>query len=128
MTTDTQTPAGVIATFGRRVNAADLDGALELYEPDAVFQPSPDGEPVRGLDAIRTELGRFLDLGGTIECEVIKVHEAGGIALVANRWTLDATMPDGTPFRLRGTSADVLRRRTDGSWGILVDDPWGAGS
>jgi hypothetical protein len=22
-------------------------------------------------------------------------------------------------------SADVMRRRDDGSWGILVDDPWG---
>jgi len=22
-------------------------------------------------------------------------------------------------------SADVLRRRPDGSWGILIDDPWG---
>jgi hypothetical protein len=27
---------------------------------------------------------------------------------------------------MAATSADVLRRRPDGSWGIVIDDPWGA--
>jgi hypothetical protein len=26
---------------------------------------------------------------------------------------------------MAATSADVLRRRGDGSWGIVIDDPWG---
>jgi ketosteroid isomerase-like protein len=50
--------------------------------------------------------------------EILKVHEAGDTALVVNRWTLE-------PLGLSGTSADVLRRRPDGEWAILVDDPWG---
>jgi hypothetical protein len=29
---------------------------------------------------------------------------------------------------MEATSADVLRRRPDGSWGIVIDDPWGATS
>jgi len=45
---------------------------------------------------------------------------------VLNSWTLDGTTPDGMPLQLSGTSADVLRRRSDGSWGLLIDDPWGA--
>ena len=24
------------------------------------------------------------------------------------------------------TPADVMRRRADGTWGLLIDDPWGA--
>jgi hypothetical protein len=45
---------------------------------------------------------------------------------VLNAWTLDGTTPDGIPLHLNGTSADVLRRRPDGTWGLLIDDPWGA--
>jgi ketosteroid isomerase-like protein len=60
-------------------------------------------------------------MAGSIE----KVLEAGDTALVANRWRLTGTAADGSPIEMAGTSADVLRRRTDGSWGILIDDPWG---
>lgn len=55
-----------------------------------------------------------------------KVLRAGDTALVANRWTLTGTAPDGSPVEMAATSADVLRRRADGSWGIVIDDPSGA--
>jgi ketosteroid isomerase-like protein len=63
-------------------------------------------------------------MSGSVE----KVIEAGDTALVAYRWTLEGTAPDGSPVDMAGTSADVLRRRANGSWGVLIDDPWGAGS
>ena len=53
---------------------------------------------------------------------------AGETALVCNRWSMRGTGPDGTVIELHGTSADVLRRRADGSWGIVIDDPWGTGA
>ncbi len=81
---------------------------------------------MRGREAIREALAPFFALGGRIESSFARTHETGGIAFVANRWRLLATQPDGTPLELSGTSTDVLRRRADGSWGILVDDPWGA--
>jgi ketosteroid isomerase-like protein len=58
--------------------------------------------------------------------KIEKVLCAGDTALVANRWTLAGTGPDGSPIEMGSTSADVLRRRSDGSWGIVIDDPWGA--
>jgi ketosteroid isomerase-like protein len=58
---------------------------------------------------------------GTIE----RVLQTGDIAMVANRWQLHGTAPDGTAVNLGGLSADVLRRRPDGSWGVLIDDPYG---
>lgn len=119
------TPAAAIEGFGRCLNEGDLEGALSLYEPEAVFQFSPDEPPVRGMDAIREALTGFLALRGTIQGEIVKVHEAGGVALVANRWTLRGTEPGGAPVVLTGTSADVLRRTPEGTWRILVDDPWG---
>ncbi len=43
-----------------------------------------------------------------------------------NKWTLEGTQPDGTPITISGQSADVLRRQTDSTWRLLIDDPWGA--
>jgi ketosteroid isomerase-like protein len=60
-------------------------------------------------------------MSGTVE----QVLEAGDTALVSYRWQMQATAPDGTPIRQGGLSADVLRRRADGSWGVLIDDPYG---
>ena len=127
MNAPTITPTDVIEAFARCLNNGDLEGALALYEPEAVFQASPDAPPIRGRDAIREALTGFIAMRGTIVGEIVKVHETDGVALVANRWQLRATQRDGMALELGGTSADVLRRRPDGSWGILVDDPWGTG-
>ena len=122
----TRTPACVIEAFGQCLAERDLDGALALYEPDAVFQATPDAPALCGRDAIRGALEGFFALRARINGEIVKVHEAGGIAFVANRWTLRGTRPDGTPVELGGTRADVIRVGDDGMWRILVDDPWGA--
>jgi ketosteroid isomerase-like protein len=122
---DTTSPAGVIEAFGRRLGAGDVEGALALYEDDAVFQAAPAGPLLRGHAEIRDALHGFAALRPTLESTIVKVHETGGVALVANRWTLRGIHPDGSSVETGGTSADVLRRRDDGTWGILVDDPWG---
>jgi uncharacterized protein (TIGR02246 family) len=118
----------VIEEFAERLNARDLDGALALYEPGAAFQAQP-GEPaLRGADAIREALAGFLALEPAMSGEIVKVVEAGDVALVMNRWALRGTQPDGAPVELAGTSADVVRRQNDGSWRVVVDDPWGGGA
>ena len=113
------TPDATIAAFADCLAAGDLDRAVALYEDDAVFQPAPDAPLVRGRDAIREALAGFMAARPTLTGEIVKVHEVGDTALVVNRWTLE-------PLGLSGTSADVLRRRPGGDWGIVVDDPWGA--
>jgi uncharacterized protein (TIGR02246 family) len=119
------TPAAVVESFGDCLNAGDLDGALALYEPGAAFQAQPGVPPVQGTDAIREALTGFFALEPTIHGEIVKVVEAGDVALVMNRWSLRGTQPDGVPLELAGTSADVVRRQPDGSWRVVVDDPWG---
>jgi ketosteroid isomerase-like protein len=57
--------------------------------------------------------------------EISNVLTAGDVALVMNRWQLEGTLADGAPVEMRGHSADVLRRASDGGWRILIDDPWG---
>jgi uncharacterized protein (TIGR02246 family) len=119
------TAAELPQAFADRLGAGDLDGALALYEPEATFAPEP-GAQVTGLAAIRGALEQFIALKPTLDGEVEKVLEAGDVALVTNRWKLNGTGPDGAPLELAGVSADVMRRQPDGTWRILVDDPWGA--
>jgi uncharacterized protein (TIGR02246 family) len=117
-------PESVIERFSELLAAADLEGMMELYEPDAAFAPQP-GQTVSGHDQIRAALEGFLAVKPRMEGTIEKVLEAGDTALVTNRWRLSGTAPDGSPVRMAATSADVLRRRRDGSWGIVIDDPWG---
>ena len=123
-TTAPTTAAELPAALADRLAAGDLDGALALYEPDATFAPQP-GAQVSGLDAIREALTQFVALRPALDGEIEKVLEAGDVALVTNRWTLRGTGPDGGPLEMGGVSADVMRRQPDGTWRILVDDPWG---
>jgi uncharacterized protein (TIGR02246 family) len=108
-------PEQAIQQFSQHLNEGDLEGALALYEPDATFVPQP-GQAISGLDAIRSAMTG----------EIQKVLEAKGTALVINKWTLEGTQPNGTPITIGGQSADVLRRQEDGTWRVLIDDPWGA--
>ncbi|WP_034215854.1 YybH family protein [Actinoplanes subtropicus] len=120
------TPAQVITDFAAALHDGRLDDAVALYEPDAAFIPQPGAEPLHGLEQIRAALAGFAALRPTLTPDVRKVVQAGDIATVLNSWTLDGTTPDGNPLQLSGTSADVMRRRPDGTWALLIDDPWGA--
>ncbi len=118
-------PEAVIERFSELLADGDLEAMMELYEPDAAFAPQP-GQTVRGHGEIRAALEGFLAVKPRMEGTIEKVLEAGDTALVTNAWRLTGTAPDGSPVRMAATSADVLRRRADGSWGIVIDDPWGA--
>jgi uncharacterized protein (TIGR02246 family) len=121
-----QTPEQVIELFAAALNSRDVDAAIALYEPEATFTPRP-GEEVKGLQGIRGALEQFAALEPQLRGEITEVLTAGGVALVQNRWLLEGTQPDGSSIELRGHSADVLRRASDGSWRILIDNPWGGG-
>jgi uncharacterized protein (TIGR02246 family) len=124
MTADT--PIRTVELVSERISAGDVDGALALYEPEAAFTPQP-GQVVTGAAAIRRALEGFTALRPKLQGQVEKLIEAGDVALVLNRWTLEGTAPDGAAIEMSGLSADVVRRQPDGRWLVLIDDPWGGG-
>lgn len=101
-------PAQVIEDFARHLGEGDVDNALRLYEPDAAFVVEA-GVTVHGLGAVREALERFAALRPTLTGEIQKVVEAGGTALVINKWELAGTGPDGSAIAMAGVSADVVR-------------------
>ncbi|HZN71123.1 MAG TPA: SgcJ/EcaC family oxidoreductase [Micromonosporaceae bacterium] len=125
-TTAAMTPDEVVQLVAAALHDGRIDDALALYEPDAVFVPQPDAQPISGQDAIRAALTGFVALRPTMTADIRRVVVAGEIATVLNAWQLRGTSPAGDLVAMAGISADVMRRRVDGTWGILIDDPWGA--
>ncbi len=118
------TPEQVLKSVVDGINAGDLDTLMTLYEPDAALAAQP-GNLARGIPGIREALAGFIAMKGTLDLKVTRVLEASGLALVISVWSFTGTGPDGEPEKLAGKSADVLRRQEDGSWRIVIDNPWG---
>ena len=56
---------------------------------------------------------------------VKRVLQASDLALVITEWSFSGTGSDGNAVKKTGKSADVLRKQSDGSWRLVIDNPWG---
>jgi len=111
--------------FIERFNERDMDGVIELYEPNAVLLPPGEPEVVTGHTAIRAVLEEILALKGKMENTIVRVIERQDVAILYSRWQISGTGPDGTPVTLGGTTSDVVRRQSDGCWLFAIDNPLG---
>lgn len=116
------TPQSTLLRFAECVRERDLDSLVALYEPDAVFSPEPT-IAVKGHDGIRHAFTELFGINPSFEFVLSYVHESGGLALVANNWTLSGTAPDGSAISKSGRSAVVMRRSSKGNWLIVIDKP-----
>jgi uncharacterized protein (TIGR02246 family) len=117
-------PSEVITALSSALRDGRVADALALYEPDAVFVPQPKAAPIAGRVAIQKALSQFAAMRPHMTSNIRSVVVAGDMATVINDWQLSGTAPDGSSVSLAAISADVMRRRADNTWGILLDDPW----
>ncbi|MHC5209887.1 MAG: YybH family protein [Planctomycetota bacterium] len=110
------------------LETGDIDAALALYEPDAVFVVSP-GQVVTGHAAIREVLQGMLAVNATGKLdEVTALRSAdGSVAFTRAKGSSTGPGPDGKPVTTPFHSVEVVRRQPDGTWRITVDDPSGQG-
>ena len=118
------TPQELLDAFFRTFNAGDLDATLALYEPNALFVAEP-GKTVQGMAALREALGAFLAMKPKLTPDKSEMLTTGDLALSLVKWTMNGTGPDGKPLTMTGTSSDVARRQPDGTWRLVIDNPWG---
>jgi ketosteroid isomerase-like protein len=105
-------PEDIARLLVSRVNAGDLDGILELFEPD-VLVAYPVDRPSQGAAALR---GLYAGLPASNP--VFEVEEPLP-TLISGDLALTATRPkDGTGGRVQ-----VARRQLDGSWRRVIDRP-----
>lgn len=117
-------PVELDRLFEQALNAGDIGALVALYEPNAALMPSP-GKVVTGAAAIREALAGFLAAKPTITTSGKLVAQTGDIALLANRWTLALTGPDGKPTTMNGDAVEIARRQPAGHWLFAMDMPFG---
>ena len=117
-------PEQVLKSIVDGINTGNLDTLMTLYEPEAAFATQP-GSLNHGLPGVREALAGFIAMKGKLDLKVTRVLEASDLALVTTVWSFTGTGPEGEPVKLATKSADVLRRQADGSWRLVIDNPWG---
>ena len=104
-------PEDLARFFVERANAGDIEGLVDLYEPDAVLA-CPDQQIAIGSEAIRTFYSGLLAQRPQFEPgEPQPVLRNGGLALTSS-WL-------GNGF----VTAEIARRQSDGTWLWAVDQP-----
>ncbi|MBV2156492.1 DUF4440 domain-containing protein [Kitasatospora sp. SUK 42] len=119
----TSDPAQHPAVFAAAFNSGDPAALAQVYDPAALFVPSP-GTTATGAQLHRANAD-FLALGLPITVHPRHTYVADDIALLIVDWTISGTAPDGTDVHLTGTATDVARRGPDGRWRYLIDNPFG---
>ncbi|HEX5573359.1 MAG TPA: nuclear transport factor 2 family protein [Nitrososphaeraceae archaeon] len=118
------TPKEFLISYVKKFNSGDISSLISLYETEACFV-SREGEVVKGIDNVRQRLQSFINMNGRIESKVIGVIHTNDIALVNTEWSFNGSGPDGKAVTITGKATDVLRQQSDGTWRILIDNPWG---
>jgi uncharacterized protein (TIGR02246 family) len=121
-----RTPEEVHQLWLQAINDGDLERLMTLYEPGATVVFGP-GRVATGPGAIREGNQGLLALRPRFALQVAQVLHGADLALLLSPWTMTGTGPDGAPLKLRGTTADVVRRQRDGSWLFIIDNPLGSG-
>jgi ketosteroid isomerase-like protein len=118
------TPEKTLRSIAEYINSGNLDSLMMLYEFDACFASQP-GQFVKGREGIRQNLQGFVDMQGKLESKIKRVFQASDLALVISEWSFSGTGPDGNPVNYASTATDVLRHLPDGTWRVIIDNPWG---
>ncbi|MCA1668180.1 MAG: SgcJ/EcaC family oxidoreductase [Thermomicrobia bacterium] len=118
-------PEDIHRLFAEAVTAGNLEALVALYEPDATVIERT-GERTEGVDDIRRHLAHLLTMRPAMSIQGSRVHRKGEFALLSSHWIATAAAPDGRPVRMEFHGSELARQQRDGTWRLLLDNPWGA--
>jgi uncharacterized protein (TIGR02246 family) len=114
--------------FVRYVNEGNLAGIVNLFESDSVFIDR-EGKTASGVDAIREVYQNLLALTPDFHIQPsIATIYAGDIALDIGDWYFTGVAPDGSKTSSNGRSYSVFRHHADGTWKLVIDNPFSYGA
>lgn len=105
-------------------NKGNVNFLMTLYEKNACFASKP-GQAVKELDDIRQSFQSLVDMGVKLSAKPRTVYTAGDLALLITEWSISGIEHDGKPVNLTGRGTVVLRQQSDGSWRMVIENPWG---
>lgn len=117
-------PDSVHKMFEGLLNEGNLDRILQIYEPGAVVVDR-DGKLVSGSKAIGEYLRGLLALKPKMQITRLHKIEAGDVVILMSDWQMTGRAPDGSTVTDSGHTYDIVRRQKDGTWKVVVDNPYG---
>jgi hypothetical protein len=69
--------------------------------------------------------GLYIHMGAKLEAIVRRVIQAIDLALLITEWSINGNEHDGKPINLVGRGTVVLRRQPNGTWLMVIENPWG---
>jgi ketosteroid isomerase-like protein len=118
------TPEDLLNSQVEEFNKGDISFLMTLYEKDACFASKPE-QVVDDLDTIRWTLQGFVDMGAKLEVRVKRVIQASDLALLITEWSINGNESNGKSINLSGRGTVVLRRQSNGTWLMVIENPWG---
>ncbi len=118
-------PDTLHAKFVAACEDGDIDALVALYEPDATIREL-NGERTIGTEPIRDHIERLLAMKPNME--ILSSHSvvSGDLAVSSSHWRAEATAPDGSVVNMEFRGAELTRRQADGTWLIVIDNPFGS--
>ncbi|MFM0118715.1 nuclear transport factor 2 family protein [Paraburkholderia sp. RL18-101-BIB-B] len=110
-------PEEICRLFQQYMAEGDLESALSVYDPDAVFL-NQSRDVSKGREGLRQELAPLAAMKVRFDFQVKQVIETGDIALMHTEWTVSGPEP------MKVYAIEVARRQQDGSWRWLIGDPF----
>jgi ketosteroid isomerase-like protein len=118
------TPEEFLDSQVQEFNRGNISFLMRLYEKDACFAYKP-GQTVNDLESIRQAFQSLIYMGAKLEAKPKRVLRASDLALLITEWSINGNEPDGKLINLTGRGTVVLRRQSDGTWLIVIENPWG---
>lgn len=114
-----------VESMTRSFHEGDLEKVMDHYEQPStiVFEP---GVGVSDPELQRQGFRNFFALSPRFTYGGHEVFVAGNYALHIAPWTMRGTGPGGAAVNQSGLSVAVLVRQNDGTWLLVLDDPFGA--
>ena len=103
----------------------DIDTVMQTYEPSQSIAFEP-GNPVSDSTLARELFHQFRSVSPKFTYSGHEVIVEGDLAVHIAPWTMTGTDPEGKPVAGEGLSIAVLRRQPDGSWKMVIDNPYGS--
>ncbi|HEX4708229.1 MAG TPA: SgcJ/EcaC family oxidoreductase [Candidatus Udaeobacter sp.] len=110
--------------FERHFNAGDLDAVTALYEADARFV-ARSGEILIGRDTIRKVLAAMIEAKTQFQSRVVRAVTVGEIAQLNTDFDGTRIDESGNTVPIPNKAIELLRRKSDGTWKLIVGDPNG---
>jgi uncharacterized protein (TIGR02246 family) len=117
--------ADVHPAYLKAFNAGDIEATVACYEPQGCFV-SKSGRAACGAAELREVYRITFSNKPQMKFDIRKVIPAGDdLALVIVEWT--SVLSSGETKVLSGTATDIVRRQADGTWKLVLDNPYGIG-